>query len=522
MKIPSTESASGSGPARDRQLFTVLRDVSLVGEPVLDVLSQELEASTTQCHASFVFMAWPNGAPCVEMELYLLHLVQSKLKLDANGGSVRQEAVKLSHLVRFCFKTRLNFWDLWSHHFTRFIQALQEEKLASGQRAREANQIIEISDSCMRFFTWMQAYLLPHRKIVDVRSNRHQIWLSVSKKKDSRGVVHGSRHFGGNPPPSIRREKTPMPNESITTIFDAVKQRSDAALRHPRFIARFSNRSELDEYLDYQRATWDAILTVCMAVGCRPAELTAMRLEANLRLMQCEKKLELDTRKREAGANRQIPVTMTVIIKLGVYVSKYRAALLRRLRAAGKYPNPNDFLFLNEHGNPLTKETLTRGFSRLCKYAAIPTRTCLSMFRHRTITCLVAIHLKEFCSDRLDMAMHALNDSNYSTILAKVAEITGHKNPESLRPYIHLAWEELGAFDTVQAAVKLSSLLLTLTNDLEMDTERIRRLSIDEKSEAVSRILFYVRESAKEMEEAIAAFRNVRADPALDRVAVPA
>jgi hypothetical protein len=238
-----------------------------------------------------------------------------------------------------------------------------------------------------------------------------------------------------------------------------------------------------------------------------------MRVTDNLVTMNGEKKLVLATKKREPNAQRKVPVTMNLVIKLGVYVRKYRAGILEQLHASGKHPEPNDFLFLNSDGNPLSKETLTRGFARLCEYAEITQRTCLSMFRHRAITSLVAIHLREFCSARLEVALHALNDADYSTILAKVASITGHKNPESLRPYIHLAWEELGAFDTVQAAIKLNSLMLTIVNDLTPDLQKLERASAVEKEAYLTEKLQLLKSAEQEMREALEAFRHLKSKP---------
>src|SRR5260370_32570474 len=108
----------------------------------------------------------------------------------------------------------------------------------------------------------------------------------------------------------------------------------------------------------------------------------------NIKTMDEEKRLVLATMKQKRNAERKVPVTMNIVIKLKVYDRKYRADILDQLRSAGKNPKPNDFLFLNTDGNPLTKETLTRQFERLCRYAGINERTCLSMFRHRAITSL--------------------------------------------------------------------------------------------------------------------------------------
>ncbi|NIE66842.1 tyrosine-type recombinase/integrase [Burkholderia sp. Ax-1719] len=510
----SEEHGTRDGESTSRQLFTVVRDVHLIEYPSFDNDSGIYDTSTTRRADALVFMRWPNGQPCLEIELYLLSLAENGARLDRNGGSVRQEAVKLSPLVRFCYKNGLNFWDIWSDHFQRFIDELKDEIKPDGRKARELNQVLEISDSCIRFLTWLQESLLPHRTIVDVKGKPHQILLKLKKTKDQRtGRTYTSYHFFGNPPSSTRQLKTPMPKESIDKLFDAITKKYDIENCHPRLRRRFQNEDALRKYLEFQRATWDGVLTVCLAFGCRPAEVSTMSRTKNLEKMGSDKKLVLATMKQKKGAEREVPVTMNIVIKLAVYERKYRSEMLDQLRTAGKNPNPSDFLFLNTLGNPLTKETLTRQFERLCRYADINERACLSMFRHRAITSLVAIHLKEFCSPRLDIAMQALNDADYSTILAKVASITGHLNPESLRDYIHLAWDELGAFDPVDAATKLSAMLLTLVNDLTFRVKKVERAPAKEQAAALQDSFHLIRESEKEMRELLDLSQRVKANP---------
>jgi hypothetical protein len=496
------------------QLFTVVRDVSLMDYPSFDNETGAYSKASNREVPAMVLMSWPNGYPCVEMELYLLQLGENGYRLDVNGGSVRQEAVKLSHIVRYCYREKINLWELWSTDFSKFLHTLLKERAGNGENKREPNQVIEISDSCIRFFTWLQEAIFPGKALVDVHGKAHQICLKEKKRKDATGRVHASRHFAHNPAPSAPRLKEPMPKQSMDALFTAVTVKNETLRTNKKFSSRFNSPELLELYLSFRSATWETALTVCMAIGCRPAELTTMSLTVNLSSMVPAKELVLDTKKREPNARRRVPVNMGVIVKIAAYI-KVRTRFLEQLRRLGKNPNPEDALFLNSEGNPLTKETLTRGFDRLCDDADIATRTCLSMFRHRAITTLIAIHLKEFCSPRLEVAMHALNDSDYMTILTKVAIYTGHKRPESLKAYIHLAWDELGAFDTVQAAVRIHTMLLTIVNDLTPDLNKLEAAPPKEQKSYLTRLLFYAKEAAKEMEEALAAFQHVKANPDL-------
>lgn len=495
-----------------RQLFVIVREARLTEFPTFDNDTGLYDLPATEVKPAIVMMHWPNGHPCTEADLYLLSLVQNGARLNANGGSVREEAGKLSHLVRFCYARGVNFWELDSARFKQFLTELENEKRSDGKKYREPNRVIEISDSCIRFLMWMQKDLLPHRSIANVNGKPYQVLLRLKKTRDPRGRTYTSLHFSHNPARSTRQLKLPMPKESIDALFEAVRKRYDVKNCNPKFAARFPNETALRTYLDFKAATWDCILSVCLAFGCRPAEVTGMPLTVNMEALDKEKRLVLATMKREKDASRRVPVTMATVIKLKVYDGTHRTKMLEHLRATGKTPAPNDIVFLNSYGNPLTKETLTRQFERLCRYAGLNARTCLSMFRHRAITSLVAIHLKEFCVGRLDVAMQALTDADYSTILAKVAAITGHRDPESLRPYIHLAWDELGAFDTVNAAIALNAMLLTIRQDFASNMATFERAPAKEQKDAAQRFLHWIREVSKEMDENLEAFRYVNTE----------
>lgn len=497
------------------QLFTVLGNVEIPSEPYYDNETGDYVTSAPEEIPAMVFMQWPGGFPCIEMELYLMWLGHTGSRLDRRGGSVRQEAVKLSHLVRYCHSHRINFWELKTKNFSDFLFDLLKERTREGKKPREANQVIEISDSCIRFLMWMQDYLLPHRRIVDLGHNPHQIELILRTTTDNRNGTHKSVHFKKNPSPSSRQLKKPMPKDSIDKLFETIVKRSAYENVHPRYARIFRNEEQLKNLLDFQRKTWEAIVTVLTAVGCRPAELEAMKLSDNLEPLTFQKCIVLPTKKREPEAKRKIPIIMNLVIRLRLYI-KARGDYLDYLRKIGS-PEPGDAFFINVSGFPMTKEALTQGFRRLRLQAGIAERTCISMFRHRAFTTLVAIHLKEFINSGSEDVIHAMNDSDYSTILAKVASISGHKSPESLRAYIDLAWEELGKFDAVNAAIKLHTLMLTVLHELAPGLEKLQSCSLDEKEMWFKERERWFRLVIDDMKESVEVFRYLKVDTKIQR-----
>lgn len=103
----------------------------------------------------------------------------------------------------------------------------------------------------------------------------------------------------------------------------------------------------------------------------------------------------------------------------------------------------------------MSRSALTKEFQRLCTTAGLSTRTCLSMFRHRFITLMVALELNQVLEEDQSFPVHSLAFADYRTILTRVAAITGHADPASLMVYVHLAWDELKWFAGVDAVREL-------------------------------------------------------------------
>jgi len=497
----------------------MLRDVTVPQQARTDSEGSFLPPGE-ETYPAMVFMAWPNGAPCIEMDMYLADLCKS-LRADHSGGSVRQEAVKLSHLVRFCWSARINFWDLTSLTYADFLQKLGDETGSSGPgKKRESNQVRQISYSGIRFLTWLQNTLLPHRHIVGLEHQPHQILLVEEKLNYGKKGGRTYHAFSQNPPPSTPQAKVPMPDALVSRLWTAVDASSNEDLLAAQDGATSSLSYIQKTRLTHLRHRRLLMLQLMLATGARPSEIAEMRLDANLEAIK-HKRLTLSTGKREPGARRSIRTTMAVAIRIQAYAKVYRADLCRALREKGENPEPEDRLFLNNDGKPLSKESMTRDFERLCIKAGIAQRACLSMFRHRAITTLVALHIKDFYSSTSTTPLHAINLGDYTTILAQVAEITGHKRPESLKPYVHLAWKELGAFDSIGAAADVVTMLQTFIPELRSYITQCDLTSVRRQKQRMSEVLEWMQLMEKEMSERLETFRFVKADPEGLRAVLP-
>ena len=498
-----------------RQLFTVVRDVEVPEVSGLDETDGTFEPPTIRVVKSVIFMSWPDGTPCFEMDLYLMRLT-SHLRFN----SIRQEAVKLSHLVRYCWKARKNFWELRTSSFKTMVTELVNEKKINGNERRKANQINEISDSCVRFFLWMQKILLTHRSIVGLEFEPHQIELS-EKQTSRNGRVFRSIHFTYNPPPNSRTKKTAMPQDAINRLWELVTSRLEKAnkrLEDTHITPKGRLRLEVRRHEAERQLL---MMFILQSVPVRPAEVCEMLVSENLKFIRT-KQLLFNTKKREENASRVIKVPFVLTLRLKNYIMIYRRDFLDKLRSLGKEPSPENVLFLNEKGLPIQVASFTREFERLCRAANIEYRSCMSMFRHRAITALVSLHLKEYLAGADNERVQALILSDYSVVLARVAAVTGHKNPQSLRPYIDLAWDELGSFNSIDAAKTVVNLIQMILPDFR---SRLKSASTapkaSERLRQSNEILEWLTAWEQEVKEALDAYSHYKVDPDSVRVYLP-
>ena len=98
---------------------------------------------------------WTNGQYCFEVNSYILHMwVNEKKSLTNKGGSLRQDCMQLSHLIRFVEKNRLSFLRLTDTYFTMFIKGLSAGVDEDGELARQPSIVRSIGSRCLDFLSY--------------------------------------------------------------------------------------------------------------------------------------------------------------------------------------------------------------------------------------------------------------------------------------------------------------------------------------------------------------------------------
>ena len=403
---------------------------------------------------------------------------------DVDGGSLKVAAASLSHLLRFAYKCNRNVWELNDGHMKQAVHALQEEAdpLIPYRERRSPNTVDRIVSTWIEFMRWLQANVITDRIIAGPIEQKPQIPLVERTFPDSRGIRRTVLKYRYTQAPSTPDPKGPMPRDLRIKLWDEVQRRSDPDTASPRYRMRFESESEFRFELNYLKKRRELLLELLENLGRRPKELSLVLASDN---DACTKegrfRVKTVKRRRKRDPIGDVPVPFQTAVHVELFITKYRKELLDRLRARGLDPRPEDKLFLSVDGHAMTEQTMEKEFRRIVKASgAMDERACMSMFRHRFITNMVKAHLKSFMDEHPSKGRQLMTESDYRTILKRVAAFTGHADENSLMSYIDLAWNELGVFDAADNALALVTAVESGINSITSligDASSIRHLS---------------------------------------------
>jgi site-specific recombinase XerD len=441
---------------RDRQqLFHLLHNVDISHEARYNAFERRYDPNVLFSPCLFA-VSWPNGIPCTIVEFYLIKKLKDGATVQEDGGSLRAIISKLSHLIRHCWNIRRDFWELTDDDICALVDWLVEEKRKSDptRRCRNNNTVRSIVANVVDFLLWLQNDFIIKPGLIGLGSEftiilkEEKVFNTYLGRSELRTVFHYL------PTKEIEEKKPAIDREKRHRLWLAVSELSMKNFVSPRWSA-IDDLSDVNTYLKCRR---ELLLELLEGTGARPGELAALTVSAN---SDCYEKgeLELVTLKRRKPMIRRIKLQPGVAVKLTVFIQKHRNNLLAMLRRRGSETPHQDRVFMGIGGQPLSPRSLEAEFTRLAIAAGLSSyRTCMSMFRHAFITKQVAFHVEDlFEKNNLSRSMFSTAD--YRTILKKVAKVTGHKNEMSLFPYIDLAWEELGLFDHIEAAIALDRII---------------------------------------------------------------
>jgi len=376
---------------------------------------------------------WPDRSVCWAATMYLVEVASAYIDSETTNkrGTPTIVASNLSFLIRFTHQRRKTFGNLCDDDIQAWVKELQDEKDSTNPTLlRRCNtQVGRIVRAGLIFLKWYQNHLLDGDYLIGYSIEcRITIEDQVQVRRTSDIQCVGHRHLPVNSTPE---DVKPAGHHNITLLYDAM-----------RYVVKNPSVRKRDEN----------ILRLLEATGGRRIEVACLAVD-DIKRAYLSGSLHLNTAKIGPNEGRDIPVCKEWLMPVVLYINTHRKKLVSRKIKDGKIDADSGYLFLNtSSGMPLPEKTITKYISRLRQAAGITDKMCAHMFRHRFITIQVATRLKSYTEQSLPMDVA-------DSILTKVAQLTGHQDPQSLKPYIHLAFEELNIWDTSDKVLAMRSKL---------------------------------------------------------------
>ena len=473
-----------------KQLYSFLPDIQYPELVRVNVSTGEIISSESKYPGHFSFV-WPNGVPCIAVEMFLQEKAKEVKVSKKDGGTVGVYASHLTHLVRYCFNAELNFWELLHSNIDELVYNLASETNELNVRVRDNNTIKSIISRCVTFLEWFQENIILDRNIVGIntKEKRFQIRVKEAIYSSPSGRKVTYRVFPHKLPNSTSRAKAPISTRAVKDLWNTLAN-SKSEAKCSRMLQGKYTGPEQAEHIEYMYKRRELQLILLEATGLRPQELITINASRNKKYLESSQIIipTLKRRNNPRDNERVIPIPREIAMKIEVFIAVHRKKLIKRLIHAGIVDSENeidDVIYLgSDNGKEVSPDAAYQEFRRLTKKAGIRQKNCQSMFRHRFITNMVKLHLVAFMDKNPLKNRQIITDSDYRTILTKVTKFTGHRNVESLMHYIDIAWDELGAFSYTYEIKELQDKLKMIfytTNALKAEVEKEKSKSNQSK-----------------------------------------
>lgn len=398
------------------------------------------------------FLRWPNGMPCLMANAYMIHLLKRNLSRNNNGGSIRQYAKDISHLIRFCHK-RSDFIQMDNDQFSAFIAELRAERDPENPEARkrDSNTLIAIGRKCLDFLDFIGRLNGNERFVVDnIKAEKKKYLIRASKSKAGAIEKYGWYHESFDTP-GPRRSRTAISKNVIEALYEAIPRLSSDNL---------SPQSK--RFIDRRRTIMIRVLEM---TGPRIEEVAQIRVkDIEDAIQQKDPKLRLVTLKKKKPDERFVPVLHQDLAALKSYIRVNRTNIIKKTIGIA---NDHGRLFISEGtGQPLSSKYMSNEVGLLKRTAGITSQACAHMFRNRFITKLFVRLINQFDFENKDEFRKALLDAN--TLKQQVQQYTGHGSVDSLDTYIDLAFDEVANLRAVVNSVHLQGAYESFDSNVEI------------------------------------------------------
>lgn len=432
---------------------------------------------------NLVLMRWPDGRPCHLINQWLMEKTLSTGAQD----TVRVYAAQLTHTIRYCYESKINFYDFTDDHFDKFSEKLQSVKKSNSPHSEEfigGNHVRAIQQRTLHFLLWI-AKKHPTLSAYPLIGESEECQVIIEYRINPRSGHKEVYHRYLKPLESDKDDKNVITEIMIQKLFNAIFIAHDVDNLPVRSRTKLVSDPELfiatNSYL-YERRLFT--IRMMKVSGLRPEELLEIPLNLNEDVQKTHY-IAIPTKKQGYPAPiRKFRINTKAALDFQRYLDnreKYMNFLMQRKIVTVK---PNHIL-VGEHGAPIKKTSITKEFSRLCKSAAFgDVRCCLSMFRHRFITREIQGLLLERFDQHPGLKIQ-WTDALREDICSIVKSKTGHRRTSSLYHYFH---EEYRMLTNVEGWDTHLSTLNELSDnqDRVYELKHLARLRHDSSSAALA------------------------------------
>ena len=357
---------------------------------------------------SMRMMFWPSGKVCWHVNMYLVELRKRNLATS----TVNTYCSELSKLLRFLHGAGLRIEQMHDEHLIAFADYLMKPPDGKRATANHANRLVL---RVIGFLSWLQRRL-PSARLVGVDGEGAQISLTIRRQRsEHRGSqVHHPALLARN----VRRDVRPITGEAMRGLQKACR----VAAKTEFVIARNG-----------------AMLAMLSDSGVRREELVWIRTRDIEEALDRGGRLDVRTAKRRGNPTRQVPVPVETLKVVRTFIDVHRRLQVRRLIKRNRNVVDEGWAFCTRSGGQLAPASVTQIVADLREAASLKQRASPHMFRHRWIT----LQLKQMLSALQDVDSHGVE--MLTTVLSRLASITGHASLASLWTYVDWTFDEAWA-----------------------------------------------------------------------------
>lgn len=376
-----------------------------------------------------------NGSICWEATDYLLDRHTSYQSIS--NSTIKTYARHLSKVVQFLDHHSIRFDDLTDNLLFDLRDSLTDSPNSIVNKQISPNQFNSILQRLFGLLIWLKN---KRRIAKHVISEDPAIVANINVEKQG-FTPKGSkttRSFFNHPcrlPSENTKSRSAIRDEIIDILVEHIWDFTDNPFIHAR---------------------WSCLLEALEQTGARDSEIATITLssvrEARAMLSAGKvAKLKITTTKgTNKGRSRLVPIAKQSVECFEQFIQYERSEVMHSAISKGKLSRDHGYLFVTQHGQPLSASTISSHFREVRKSANLDSHEAVPhMFRHRYISNMVDLYLNELLNNK-----HNIGYKLEEFVIRRVQQLTGHASSQSLFWYVEDSLERLQLFDSADARLK--------------------------------------------------------------------